>query len=95
MMSQMYSDKIGTFSTFADFVARTVTNTTDETDPIYSAFKQSVVAEYMNEIDWKKFEELLNTIKEQSRLEKITTSSNPGGTGEDPNATGGDDSGNY
>ena len=95
MMSQMYSDKIGTFSTFADFVAKTVTNIADETDPIYSAFKQSVVAEYMNEIDWKKFEELLNTIKEQSRLEKITTSGSQGGNGEDPAANGGDDLGNY
>ena len=94
-MSQMYSDKIGTFSTFADFVARTVTNLTDETDPIYSAFKQSVVAEYMNEIDWKKFEDLLNTIKEQSKMEQITTSGGQGGTGEDPAAAGGDDVGNY
>jgi hypothetical protein len=54
-----------------------------------------VVAEYMNEIDWKKFEDLLNTIKEQSRLEKITTSGSQGGTGEDPAAAGGDDLGNY
>jgi hypothetical protein len=95
MMSQMYSDKIGTFATFADFVARTVTNITDDTDPVYAAFKQSVIAEYMNEIDWKKFEDLLNTIKEQSRLEKINTSGSQGGTGEDPAATGGDDVGNY
>ena len=95
MMSQMYSDKIGTFTTFADFIAKTVTNIADETDPIYSAFKQSVVAEYMNEIDWKKFEDLLNTIKEQSKMEKITTSSGHGGTQEDPAAAGGDDLGNY
>lgn len=95
MMSQMYSDKIGTFTTFADFIAKTVTNIADETDPIYSAFKQSVVAEYMNEIDWKKFEDLLNTIKEQSKMEKITTSGSQGGSGEDPAAAGGDDLGNY
>ena len=95
MMSQMYSDKIGTFATFADFIAKTVTNISDETDPIYSAFKQSVVAEYMNEIDWKKFEDLLNTIKEQSKLDKINTSDTPDAAGEDPSAAGGDDLGNY
>ena len=93
MMSQMYSDKIGTFSTFADFVAKTVTNIADDTDPTYAAFKQSVIAEYMNEIDWKKFTDLLNTIKEQSKKETIASASASPAGEEGAADAGGDDLG--